>query len=567
MSRRLTGAIVLVVAAATAAHAEPKLRLEREPPPRHLSMRPRAAQTEKPATVSTPPPGPPAAPAPPVASPIPDAALVRTRQQAVQASFNLGYQVDGTALTGRPTLGGQNYRADDFRLIRTYGFAEAYVGTHGFVIPQLSTYLAGKFLFVPKDLGPGGVPVTPPIATWFDESRYVSRNAWGEMHDFLPGRTFAPLRVRIGQQYVYGPWVLHMNGALAGWDTRLVRMSVYAGTRVADYTSVDLEDVALIGGASARVDLRALRKPIPFAIAADVLAFTAAKGAAPSRHAQLEVDWRPRTDLVLIGQARVLDGKVANEHVQFRSRYKQVTNLVFDATFRSNDDWRWDPSLVGPDKLSDPLAPKRYLELGPVLPQMLVSGRAGTLIAENIDLLARGAFAVDLSRGRDIKSSFSASYFELAGGLEVRLRRQVALGLSALTRQTDRDDPLSEQIRDVPGTPQPFPESAAMGERGFAELGTSLRMSLGARKFSATLEIYGRRTRYALDYCVGTKCGSSQNTGVQSTDTRGGGRVMIDAWVSKQVRLFAAYEASSRFDFEPDISGYKSLRLIMEGVY
>jgi hypothetical protein len=48
---------------------------------------------------------------------------------------------------------------------------------------------------------------------------------------------------------------------------------------------------------------------------------------------------------------------------------------------------------------------------------------------------------------------------------------------------------------------------------------------------------------------------------------RGGGRAQIDAWIGQRLRLFASYEISSALDFEPEITGYKSLRLMMEGRY
>ena len=94
------------------------------------------------------------------------------------------------------------------------------------------------------------------------------------------------------------------------------------------------------------------------------------------------------------------------------------------------------------------------------------------------------------------------------------------------------------------------------GEDGFTEVGTSLRMTLGARRFSALLELYGRRTRYPAIYV-------DPILAVPASDVRGGGRVTLDAWIGKQLRLFAAYDLSSALDFAPEITGYKSLRLMM----
>src|SRR5262249_15176905 len=146
----------------------------------------------------------------------------------------------------------------------------------------------------------------------------------------------------------------------------------------------------------------------------------------PKGHALLQLDWRPRTDVALIGRVRTIDGELANEHLQLRSRYKQVTNLVFDLIHRRDNDWRWDPSVT----TTDPLAAKRWLDLGPSVPRLLISTRAGTLIKENVDVLVRGALASDLSNsepGDPPVTTWNASYFELGGALEVRLRRTIAV--------------------------------------------------------------------------------------------------------------------------------------------
>src|SRR4029079_19378571 len=100
---------------------------------------------------------------------------------------------------------------------------------------------------------------------------------------------------------------------------------------------------------------------------------------------------------------------IANERVQLRARYRQVTNVVLDVMRRLDNDWSWDPSRVA---AADPTAARRYLDLGPVLPQIIASLRGGTLIAENVDLLARTTVAADLTRADDAKSSFPAAYFE-----------------------------------------------------------------------------------------------------------------------------------------------------------
>jgi hypothetical protein len=366
---------------------------------------------------------------------------------------------------------------------------------------------------------------------------------------------------------------MHMYGANASWDAKLVHAAVYVGTRVPDYTlhTVAASDRALITGASLRIDLRDLQHPIPFSIGGEVLGLASLGSATgeASRHAQLEIDWRPKKDVVLIGQARTRDAQLANEHVQLRSRYGQVTNLVFDLTHRHDSDWRWDPTVTE----TDPLAAKRYLDLGPVLPQLLASARAGTLIKENIDLYVRGAAATDLQPQDGPHSTFAANYLEVGGALEIRLRRTVSLGASGVTRETTRYTKVTTQINDVAGTPQMLPGQSdpGIGEKAMTELGATLRMSLGARKFSATAEGFGRRTEYALAYCVAqdamTPCNSGTDTGIPARDLRWGGRATVDAWIGQKLRVYASYELSSAPTFQPWISGYKSLQLVIEGIY
>jgi hypothetical protein len=590
----VTRVLVVLLAICAPASAQPlKLELTHEPPPRNLRMRPRTAAA---ATAAEPNAAPAPAPETTDASiaasarePATELGQIRDLRRPISVRFNLGYVVDGTALTGQPNLSQQTVEKWEFAQLRAYALGEGYFSSRGVALPSLSTYFAGRFQLMrrtlssdPSDMTDTRVQVAPPIANWFERSGFEVRSGWAEVQDFLPDKRLAPVRVRAGNLYVYGPWVLHMNGAVASWEGKLIRGSLYVGSRVPDYTLVnplDGKNRAGIGGSSLRVDFRNLKTPIPFAISGEFLGFTAV-GAADnnsSNHSLIQLDWRPRKDVALIGRARTLDGKLANEHLQLRSRYKQVTNLVFDVVHRRATDWRWDPSVPN----NDPLASRRYLDLGPVLPQLLVSGRAGTLIKENIDLYLRSAYANDLVTTDAERNTFAASYFEVGGGLEVRLRRTVGVGLNGLTRQTQRYAAVEDQIPDVPNQVDPLPRQFGpeLGEEGFTELGTTLRMSLGARRFSALVEVYGRRTSYALDYCavlqgddngqlvVKPDCMDPVDTGIQSSDYRGGGRVTIDAWIGSQLRLFASYELSSRLDLQREIYGFKSLRLMMEGVY
>ncbi|MCX5748303.1 MAG: hypothetical protein NT062_38110 [Proteobacteria bacterium] len=580
-----------VVGSAAIADAAPDLRLKHEPPPRSLRMRPRrAAQAtgsvrpmvpRKPAPIATPPQ------ALPVRAGAEDLG-VRDVKQPVSFTLNVGYQVDATQLSDRPTINGTNAVNNgqpSFQRLRSYGFGEGFLSTRGVGVASLSTYFALRFQAARdlEDINDPSLAATQkpsPIATWFERSGTELRTGWLEIVDFLPEKYgFKGVRVRVGDQFIYGPWIMHVDGLLAAWETRLVRFQAYYAARHSDYTRDLTTDNATIYGGSARIDLRELARPVPIALAAESLTVgpDVSADTRGSRNLQLEVDWRPKPDFALIGKVRQLNGETANERLEFRGRYKQVSNLVFDLVHRRRTDWQWDPALGRPPD-DETLTARRYLDLGPVMPQLVASLRGGTLLAENLDLSVRGAFARDLSSETSIKSSNNASYVEGAAALQVRLRRTIAFDASVLSRQNALPTPI--QIVDtkapIPGMDptncdlstsgdggptacQPLPDPAAIGERGFTEVGAALRMSLGARRFSAAVEVYTRRTRYAALY-------ANSNPAYES-DVRGGGRFTIDAWVGSRIRLYAAYDLSSRFEFAPELTGYKSLRLIMAGTY
>ena len=46
---------------------------------------------------------------------------------------------------------------------------------------------------------------------------------------------------------------------------------------------------------------------------------------------------------------------------------------------------------------------------------------------------------------------------------------------------------------------------------------------------------------------------------------RGGGRFSLQAWVTPRIRLRGEYELSTTLDLAPEILGYKSLRILLEG--
>ncbi|MEO8704514.1 MAG: hypothetical protein ABI867_30955 [Kofleriaceae bacterium] len=573
------GVLAALVCIAGTAAADGTLRLRRDPMPRSLHMRRVAVQAPPPPPAATPRKIPmPAAPNVSATSPDPIEGLdgLRDVHQKLSFSMNLGYQVDGARPNGRAGLGSPAPQAGrDYSTLRSYGFGEAFVSTRGVGVSSLQTYFALRFQAARAittdgpSTGPGSpteVAVPSPIATWFERTGLEFRTGWAEVKDFLPKRLgLQNLRVRSGNQFVYGPWILHLDGINITYEGPTLTAALYSGARHSDYTREQSDRRPIASGASLRLDLRGLSK-VPIAVEGEYMGLTASDetGEGGVDTEQVQIDWRPRRDIVVIASMRGVNGDLASQRVEVRTRYKQVTNFVFDITKRFEADWRWDPSLVTrptSDVTGVDTEAKRYLDLGPVLPQLIASARAGTLIRENIDLLGRIAIASDLVDTEEPVNSFSTPYVELAGALEVRLRRQIALGVSALSRQYDRTTPPpDQQILDNHGPIDMLPSQTSLGEEGFTELGATLKMTLGARRFSAMVELYGRNTTYNVLY-------RDPIAPLPLTDVRGGGRFTVDAWVGQKVRLFASYDVSTALDTAPDINGYKSLRMMVSGLY
>src|SRR4051812_48876060 len=237
-------------------------------------MRPRPHHVAQASATSRSPTAMPAAPptmdrAP---DPVTQEAALRDLSQQVSFEADIGYQVESANPSGHSSLDARPPVVDvDYAKLRSYGFAEVYGSTRGLGLASLSSYFAVRFQAARRleySPAPGQtVAVPPPIATWFERSGVDIRYGWAELKDFLPKRWgLSKLRLRGGGQYIYGPWIMHIDGALLAYEGKIVSASGYAGVRHSDYTRDQSNQRPNLGGASLRFDLRGLKTPIPLAL-------------------------------------------------------------------------------------------------------------------------------------------------------------------------------------------------------------------------------------------------------------------------------------------------------------
>jgi hypothetical protein len=571
VSRR-GAALVLggLAALAGPAAAEPDLRVRRWPAPRHLVMRAAAAVSPSPqarvARTAAAAPDPAAAAEPRAAATNLEARAARAAElgvaptdaaAALRFRMDLGFAIDGAALRGNQTGSGNVLPAGAYTPTRGYGFGDLYVGSRGLIVPNLATYLAAHAVF---EAAPGAT--TPPLASNYDRVDNLQiRSAWAESDSLFENRWLAPIRVRAGRQWIYGVAPIHFDGAIFGWEQRVLAAHIYAGSRVPDWDDRG-GGRGPVTGVDAHLDLQRWRG---FPMVLDGAAFSYAD----HQHAELTTSVTRGRGFALRGTVRSLDGRLAHERLTARLRVSEVTLVSAELDHRSSYDWRWDPEFVTPS--ADPGAAKRYLDLGQVGPRAVASLRAGTVLLDNIDLLIRGGGALDQKRSDVVDSSFAASWGELGAAFEVRARRTLALGGSALVRKYLRDaaDPVVSRdsaVLAIDGAP--LPASPTTGEQSFVEVGLSARYSGGARTLSASAELVARRVRWHRLYVLetlGPHGAADASNEFDGSELRGGGRFALNAWITPRVRLRAEYELSTTLERVPELLGYKNLRITLEG--
>jgi hypothetical protein len=570
--KRLVVATVVALAAPAAASPAVDLRARTLPGPRDLRMRKDVAQV----------PGDDAVPEPAGAGELPDGpdpltwvrrprddADVAPLSERLVVRIDLGIGVDGARTSQRPTFDGvrPDAVATVYDSVRSYGFGEVYLGSRGVGAASLSTYLAAQTRIATP------IETARPILSVYDEvSDYQVRSAWIESDDLFERRWLAPLRARAGRMFVYGPAVVHLDGLVVAWESSWFEVSTYSGARVPAFVSLELAGLepgeqydrgGVVSGSELRVDLR--RFDLPIVLGTSTLRYLT------HDHADLQASIVPRKDVVIRSTTRFQDGALARQRLLVRARVSEVTTVIVDNLLRTEADWFWDHASIAaspPERRSVELdaAARRYLDLGPVRPRFQTAVQAGTVIAQNVDLLARGAIALDVDRDPGAEDAdlnpHLPEYIEGGAGIEVRLRRALGLQATFLIRDYQRPQPGDDEVIDVPDTPQPFPVRAALGEEYLVEGGVAARYTLGARRFSGQGELYLRQTRWA-----GAYADASDLLDITFVDRHGGGRFWLEAWVNPRVRLRGEYDISTLLELSPEFRGLKTLRLLLEGTY
>lgn len=465
--------------------------------------------------------------------------------------INVGYGLDGGAPSSSPLASGHSLdETGAYDALRSYGFGDVVVGTNGLGSSSLTSYLAAQFRI---DQDPAQAFAVPTVYDGAGVRDVLVRSGYAESSGSFMAPSLAGLRVRAGRQFHYGPAIAHFDGATVAYETDLFDASLFLGRRVSNYgfdIDRDVADDAAIAGATGRISLQRLIRA-PLVVSGELLRFDG------HNHIDSKLAYRFDVRSSLLAQVRYFDGKVGRQALLLRSRLSRVATIAAELTNRTRNDFVYDLLLSRPlgDDATDT---RRYLSFGEVRPRTLFNLRAGTVLLRNIDLLLRGGFAVDRrDETKESPSTFFASYAELGGALEVRLRRSLKIGSSLLGRRYRREKQLVDVVlRDGMASPL-LANTGSVGERNFLEGGLNLRYSAGARKFTAAAEIYGRMYWVRSPYIEGFE---------RDSDNRSGGRFSVEGWAGSTLRIRAEYDVARLPEvLAPELRRAQSLRLLTEG--
>ena len=352
----------------------------------------------------------------------------------------LGFGVDGGQPARDAALSSGAPLDDDgpgasYNPLRIYSFGDAVIGSRGLPIPSLSSYFAASWR-----LAHYGPPVTGPVPTVYDGfgggSGVFVRSGYGEIHDAFRHPLLRPLYVRLGRQFHEGPAIAHFDGATVGYDSPRLRFDAFSGQRVSLYGvhrgAQGLEP--LMAGGQLRVSLLRGRRT-PVTLSARGLVFDGA------RHLDVSASVGLGRRVQLLARVRSRGDAIVREHLSVRARLSKVTTLRLAVEDRRASDWVYDLVVAAPSYDDDD--PRRYLSFGTPLPRTMLSLRAGTVVADNLDVLLRAAAALE-RRGDQPGNSLFAGYLEGGAAIEGRIRRRLRLGTSVLARRYRRDEPPAE---------------------------------------------------------------------------------------------------------------------------
>lgn len=461
-----------------------------------------------------------------------------------------GVNEDDCNKSGALLNSGQSLTGAGYQQLRSYTYGDLVAGTRGLVFDSLSSYFAASFRYDEE------TPVTSSIPSVHDNNdvdAILIRSAYGEAEgDKLFEKSWLrPFIFKAGRMYEYGAGVVHYDGASFFYEKGPVAINLWGGARVG-YWGNDLSGTSdSVSGFGLTLDFYKWRKwpLVAFAnsISYDSISF-----------ANQGVAYQFNRDISLRGNIRSVDDQAARQQLTLRARLSQVTTVFAEIDNRTEDDWVYDMLVRDAVVLGEAPDPQDYLNLGKPLPRTLIRLRAGTVLFDAVDVLVSGAVAVEHASEKSSSDAFSPSFVEGGAAFDLRVRRAIRVGGSFNARIYRRDSVLLDEDPNDSIAGGVLETTGSFGERGFVQAGGRIQYSTGAKGLTASADLYGRVYDHQSPYF---------ESDVLDNERRIGGRFAIQAHIGDQMLVKAIYDVSGSLRYAPEITGIKSLRVMMEGTF
>ena len=501
---------------------------------------------------------------------------MRDLQERVIFRFNVGYGLDSGTLSGDPGRSGidparvTDPNGNEFTEFRNYLLGDAVLGSNGILMPSLNTYIQSRFAF---DAVSGASEFTA-LPSSYDNQAFQINAAYAEFDGFGgEGTVLDKIFVRGGRQYRHGSalFVTVFDGITAAFDDRGIEVSGFFGQRASIYFD---KNPGLVGGGGVKLRGKDLFD-LPVDLAVDYLFFdgggsvaeNAAGGIALSRH-YIELDSRlvlSSTRIYLRG--RIVDnGDLAGQMdadgnieadgiglgrlgVQVRHPFGRKLLVVADAEQRFGRAVAYD--FVSPVRI-DVVDADNLVGIGldPPADSTRVGVRVNAMLNRMFELY--GFARVNIVSDADgQKTGFNRPYQDLGAALSARVGPSVIATAQYKLRLQQLND-------DANGEGSDFFDTSGSGVTQYHELSGEFRYRLSgpSRRASAGLGAYFRVYNLQSPYAE------------VEQDSRAGGRVDVDYWFRRDLRVMAAGEiAQPSPSIAPELGTLLSIRLLTEALF
>ena len=478
----------------------------------------------------------------------------RDIQERVIFKVNVGYNLESSLQNG--DVGRHGFNPEDqidangngYVANRNYLMGDAVLGSNGVLLPSMNTYFLSRF----------GVDVVEGASEFTTLNRVYDaplgenvlvRSAYAEL-DGVGGMD--EIFVRAGRQFRYGSsrFLTNFDGVSAAYDHKAVEVNGFFGQRVSSFFE---DDPGIVAGGGIKLRGEELVDyPVDWYI--DFLRFDSGNDdleATQFIETKAKAQVMDGTRVYLRGRL-IDDGEelgVGRVGGQVRHSFNDDLLTILDVEKNFAREVVFDYFGNQSVDVANVIEVGQDLGLAMLNPQnsTLISARANYMVNKTVETY--GFFRSRLVKNADESDGFSRPFNEFGAAISALIGQRLSAGTQYKLRIHDLDE-----NGNVEGTA--FDDTTGTGTKQFHEVSANARYNFGKKKAAAGIGGYFRLYDFETPYAT------------VELDGRAGGRVDVEYWPSKIMRLMANGEvAQPSQTFYADIDTLVSFRLMAEAQF